>query len=63
MEDIYELEPIEQLKIAYKLLESVENDIHYNAENENDTKTINTIVTMILQLKEIIKEYDTNEII
>jgi hypothetical protein len=60
MDELYELEPLEQLKVAYKILDNVGEYIHYNAENENDIKTINTIITICLQLKEIIKEYDTN---
>ena len=56
-----DFEPLEQLKIVYKILDNVGTYIHYNAESEKDIKTINTIITMCLQLNEIIKEYDSNE--
>ena len=49
---------LEQLKIAKNLIDLIYNDICYNTENDNDVKTCNTLTTIILQLNEIIKEYD-----
>lgn len=47
---------LEQLKIAKNILDLLHGDIFMNTENENDTKTLNTLTTISLQLKEIIKE-------
>lgn len=49
--------PIEQLKIAKNILDLLHGDIFMNTENDNDIKTLNTLTTISLQLKEIIKEY------
>lgn len=50
--------PMEQLKIAKNILDLLHGDIFMNTENDNDTKTLNTLTTISLQLKEIIKEYE-----
>lgn len=50
--------PMEQLKIAKNLIDLLHGDIWHNTENDNDTKTLNTLTTTSLQLKEIIKEYE-----
>lgn len=50
--------PMEQLKIAKNILDLLHGDIFMNEENDTDTKTLNTLTTISLQLKEIIKEYE-----
>lgn len=49
---------LEQLKIAKNLIDLVYGDVCYNTEDDNDTKTCNTLTTISMQLNEIIKQYD-----
>ena len=43
------------LQAVIELLDNISNELQ---ENDNDTKTLNTLTTISLQLKEIIKEYE-----
>ena len=49
---------LEQLKIAKNLIDLVYGDVCYNIEDDNDTKTCNTLTTISMQLNEIIKDYE-----
>lgn len=46
---------LEQLKLAKNIIDLVYGDIMYNLETNEDKKDSNTLTTISLQLKEIIK--------
>ena len=51
----FDFTPLEQLKLAKNIIDLVCGDIMYNLETNEDKKDSNTLTTISLQLKEIIK--------